>query len=209
MADSIMNNVGTEHDVDVNSRLLLDECVAAAKNTFQLVLDDCEGISVAADFVAFSERFDTGFGDHDRIKASENAVGVTPETLRRGKLGSHVILPKKITDQLLSAPGSRARAEARYTVLHELAHAHEHRIRATYFAQQTVALHQKPDALAVARRAIWSEYYVCRKVAQADPSLTRTLEESLTQSTDEFGNDCATARMRLRATNNPDKYMGT
>jgi hypothetical protein len=58
-----------------------------------------------------------------------------------------------------------------------------------------------PDPFQVGRRAVWSEYYVCRKVASAHPAILCTLEELLVRPTEEFSNDCATARARIAASN--------
>jgi hypothetical protein len=72
------------------------------------------------------------------------------------------------------------------------------------FAAQLIELHKMPDPLQVGRRAVCSEYYVCRKVARAFPAMLSTLEELLVRSAEEFSNDCTTARARIAASNEQD-----
>lgn len=168
---------------------------------FALELDTLEGITIADNFRGFTNEFDTGFGPQDRPDVSELAVGVTPQVLRDGQLRSHVILPRLILTAFLRQDQSEARKDARYTIAHELAHADEQCRAGKQFAAELIELHITPDPLKVGRRAVWSEYYVCRNVAAADPAMLSILEEVLVRSTEEFTNDCPTARARIAASN--------
>lgn len=175
--------------------------VQEVSETFALKLDTLEGISIAENFRGFTNGFDTGFGPQDRLDVSELAAGVTPQVLRDGQLGSHVILRRSRINLFGRREQSEPRNEARYTIAHELAHADEHCRAGKQFAEQLVQLHMTPDPFQVGRRAVWSEYYVCRKIASTHPAMLSTLQELLVRSTEEFGNDCATARARIAASN--------
>jgi hypothetical protein len=168
---------------------------------FALELDTLEGISGADDFRGYANKFQTGFGPQDRPDVSDFAVGFTPEVLRDGRLGSHVILQRSIIAAFGRQDKSEPRERALYTVAHELAHADEHHRSGKQFAAQLIELHMRPNPFQIGRRAVWSEYYVCRKVAFADPAGLSTLEELLVRSTEEFSNDCASARARIAASN--------
>lgn len=72
----------------------LREFVGRCTRDLSLQLQGCEAITFAANYRGFVHQFDTGFGPHERPEVSDRGVGFTPETLRDGSLGSHVIFPR-------------------------------------------------------------------------------------------------------------------
>lgn len=182
--------------------------VREVSQSITLELDTLEGISIAENYRDFTKGFDTGFGPQDRLDVSDLAVGVTPLVLRKGQLGSHIIFPSSIT-AAFGCPGQpMLKGDALYTIAHELAHADEHHRSGTKFAAKLIELHMTPDLFQVGRRAVWSDYYVCRKVASVLPGMLSALEEQFVRSTEEFSNDCATARARLAATKDRARVHG-
>lgn len=60
---------------------------------------------------------------------------------------------------------------------HELSHADEHTKAAQVMSEEIIALHLKPQRFRVANRAIWGEYYACRKSAPSEPAMTAVMAE--------------------------------
>ncbi len=189
---------------DLLARLRL--FVAGWQQQLLLQLEDCEAITIASDYSGFVRNFDTGFGPHEQPEVSDRGVGFAPETLRSGKLGSHVIFPRTTMDAFDGKSAELSADEARNVIVHELAHADEHRRTAQAFRDEVLALHSADtDGIQVGRKAVWSEYYVCRTVAKVNPGTVTLLERSVKQTIEEFGNDCATARQRIIATGNRER----
>jgi hypothetical protein len=186
----------------------LREYIQRTAKGFGLDLGGLEGISIAENMRAFTRGFDTGFGTKEQPDISESAVGFTPEVLRDGRLGSHVILSRSIITAFAPQQGSQLKDEARYTIAHELAHADEHHRSGSQFGGELLELHRSPNEFQVGRRAVWGEYYACRKVAPAFPGILPSIEEVLVRSSEEFGNDCAAVRARLAACKDKERVHG-
>lgn len=180
--------------------------VADSQQLLSLQLQDCEAITIASDYSGFVRNFDTGFGPHEQPEVSERGAGFTPETLRSGKLGSHIIFPRTTIDAFDGKSAELSAAEARNVIAHELAHADEHHRTGQAFTDEVLALHSADaDGIQVGRKAVWNEYYVCRTVAKVNPGTITLLERSVKQTVEEFGNDCLTARQRVTATGNRER----
>lgn len=67
MDDAPLTIVTADFDLDANAKRQVEGCIAAAREIFKLDLSECEGISVAEDFRGFSNQFDTGFGELDKL----------------------------------------------------------------------------------------------------------------------------------------------
>lgn len=192
----------------INEDLLerLQRFVAGWQQLLALQLQDCEAITIASDYSGFVRNFDTGFGPHEQAEVSERGVGFAPETLRSGKLGSHVIFPRTTIDAFDGKSAELSADEAGNVIVHELAHADEHRRTAQAFRDEVLALHSADaGGIQVGRKAVWNEYYVCRTVAKVNPGTVTLLERSVKQTIEGFGNDCSTARQRVAATGNPGR----
>lgn len=162
--------------------------IADAARQFDLNLQDLEAVTIAEDYKTALGAFDTGFGPQEKIPVSRGSgvcIGMTPEVFRAGRLRSHVILPHQIAKGLLQADG-QSKNEARYAVTHELAHVDEHHKSATCFSADIIKLHHSPDRRTVGKRTIWSEYYVCRKVAAVHPGMSTSLEELFVRAHEEL-----------------------
>jgi hypothetical protein len=180
--------------------------IADWQQQLSLQLQDCEAITVASDYFGFVSNFDTGFGPHERPEVSERGVGFAPETLRSGKLGSHVILPRTTIEAFDGRNPELSASEARNVIVHELAHADEHRRTAEAFRDEVLALHSvDSDGIQIGRKAVWNEYYACRTVAKVNPSTVTLLERSVKQTVEEFGNDCSAARQRVAVAQNRER----
>lgn len=178
----------------------LREFVGRCTRDLSLQLQDCEAITFAANYRGFVHQFDTGFGPHERPEVSDRGVGFTPETLRDGSLGSHVIFPRMTLQAFDGKISGLSINEARNVIAHELAHADEHRRTALAFRDEILGLHgPSPDGLHVGRKAIWNEYYVCRTVASVNPGTLTLLEQSVRETMSDFGNACSTAWSRVAA----------
>ncbi len=192
---------GFDIDEDLLERLCL--FVAGWQQKLSLQLQDCEAITIASDYAGFVRNFDTGFGPHEQPEVSERGAGFAPETLRSGKLGSHVIFPRTTIDAFEGKSAELSADDARNVIVHELAHADEHHRTAQAFRDEVLALHSAPtDRIHVGRKAVWSEYYVCRTVAKVHPGTVTLLERSAKQTIGEFGSDCSTAPQRVAAIGN-------
>ncbi len=184
----------------------LQQFVAHWQLLLSLQLQDCEAITFASDYSGFVRNFDTGFGPHEQPEVSERGVGFTPETLRSEKSGSHIILPRKTIDAFHGNSTELSAAEAQNVIVHELAHADEHRRTGQAFRNEVLALHSaETDGIQIGCKAVWNEYYVCRTVAKVNPETVTILELSVKQTIEEFGNDCSTARQRVTATGNRER----
>lgn len=154
--------------------------VSTTAQTLGLDLSGLEAVTIANDYDLFLGQFELGFGTAEKLSASRGTnvgVGITPEVLRNGKLGSNVILPRGVADKLLRQDGSDYKKESRYIVSHELSHADEHTRAARGMSDEIIALHRQPQMFKVANRAIWGEYYACRKSALAEPTMTAVMAE--------------------------------
>lgn len=154
--------------------------VSKTTQSLGLDLSALEAVTIAGDYDLFLEQFDLGFGTADKLSASKGynvGVGVTPEVIRNGKLSSNVILPRGVAEGLLDQVESAHKKKAQYIISHELAHADEHTRAAQAMSEEIIALHRNPQMFKVASRAIWGEYYACRKSAEAEPTMTADFAE--------------------------------
>ena len=120
--------------------------VLIEQHSFQL--STVEQVTVAADYAQFVLDFDTGFRPREAISATEGdnkGVGITPEVLRNGVLGSHIIFSQDIAFPLAYTAGQDLHLHAVYALTHEAAHAEEHLIAFTDYRPQIISLHMQPD----------------------------------------------------------------
>jgi hypothetical protein len=182
--------------------------VSACKTEFALALYALNSVTFVAEFSAFCQNFDTGFGTNDPPDPSELAVGITPELLVQGELRSQIILPASVAERFRRPRSMQDRTETNYILAHELAHADEHYRRGQAFSAEVIDSHLNPNPLKLGARATWSEYYVCRKVAKVSPSMSQPMGETLIRATEEFGNLCSTAPERIRYVPDKDRLKG-
>jgi hypothetical protein len=182
--------------------------VSACKTEFSLALDALISVAFVADFSAFCQNFDDGFGANDPPDPSDLAVGITPELLVEGELRSQVILPASVAERFRRPHSTQDRLEANYILAHELAHADEHYRRGHAFGAEVIDSHVNPNPLRLGARATWSEYYVCWKVAKVSPPISQPMGETLIRATEEFGSLCSTAPERIRYVRDKDRLKG-
>jgi hypothetical protein len=209
MSSSVLPVHLADFTIDESSVQSLRSYVQEVARSFELKLDTLEGLSIANDFRGFTREFDTGFGPQDRPDVSDHAVGVTLQMLRKEQLGSHIILAGPSISAFGDQEQSVKRDEARYIITHELGHADEQHRLGERFAEQLIELHMKPNPFLVGRLAVWSEYYVCRKVASAYSAMSSAMEELLVRSTEEFNHDCLSARARVATSNDKAAIHGS
>jgi hypothetical protein len=152
--------------------------VLTEEHSFRLA--SLEELTVASDYNEFLVDFDTGFRPREMISATtgENSgMGMTPEVLRKGVLGSHLILSRDIAFPLAHAARQGFHLDAVYTLTHEAAHAEEHLISAEDYGPQIISLHATPDFYLVFGRSCWGEYHASKRAAFSHPEMGATLAE--------------------------------
>lgn len=126
-------------------------------------------------------------------------MGMTPIVLRAGLLKSHVLLPRRIADTAVTRDGSTAGDDARYVVAHELAHSDDHKRAADRFRDEVMEMISSQNKIDIGCRAIWSEYYVCRRTARQHPTILSKLEEAVVRAFESFDADAEIAKHKAKA----------
>ncbi len=169
--------------------------INASVKRFNLNLEMLEGITIFADYAAGAANFDTGM-EGVSVSASTGStigVGMTPLVIRGGSLQCHILLPKHEVDAAFAAVTSSASRKAQYTIVHELAHTDDHHNLTREFADALKDVATDRDILNLGSRASWSEYYVCRTVADEYPELIGILEEMVVRAFETFVSEAQVA----------------
>jgi hypothetical protein len=162
--------------------------IHASAKRFSLSLEMLEGITIFDDYATGVESFDTGIEGVKLSASRDSAVGVgmTPLVIRGGTLKCHILLPKHEVDAAFAPVTSAESRKAQYTIVHELAHADDHHNLSREFSDALKNVATDRDILNLGSRASWSEYYVCRTVADECPDLSGILEEMVVRAFENF-----------------------
>jgi len=186
---------GEDFELSATLTTQIQGLIEASAKRFNLNLGMLEGTTIFADYAAGVEKFDTGI-EGVKLSASTGStvgVGMTPLVLRGGTLRCHILLPKHEVDAAFAPVTSAESRKAHYTIVHELAHADDHHNLTREFSDALKDVTTDLDILNLGSRASWSEYYVCRTVADEWPELIGILEEMVVRAFETFESEARVA----------------
>jgi hypothetical protein len=185
---SELSITGKDFELSAHLTAQIRDFIEASAKRYSLNIETLEGITIFADYATGVGSFDCGIEGRNLSASSGSSVGVgmTPLVIRGGTLRCHILLPKREVDAAFATITSTESQKARYTIVHELAHADDHHNLAREFSDALKDVATDCDILNLGSRASWSEYYVCRTVAEEYPELVRSFEEMVVRAFETF-----------------------
>jgi hypothetical protein len=173
----------------------LRQLVTELATQLRLDLSRLEGITIATNFDRALAEFDNGGLETGRKLARSTGdavgVGVTPVCIRAASARCHVFLPASQVSPLLVQQDSKReeRSVVRYTVAHELGHAHDLAQRARHlepYIMKTPGDVLTPAVFWQLAEICWNEYAACRFSAPVYPQVLDLFAELLIRALQEF-----------------------
>ena len=177
------------------ARVALEALVSDFVKTRNYDLSRLEGITVAADLDRALAEFDDGGLETGRTltrtRGDSEGVGMTPVCIRDGSARCHTFHAALTIAHLVAGPSQSTDAYnlARYTIAHELGHAHDLAQRARHlerFIIRSPGDLLTPSVFWQLAEICWNEYAACQLSCETYPPILSALSEQLFLTLQDF-----------------------